>query len=302
VDIKEKIELINKLKKEVNATILVHNYQPPEIQDIADFKGDSLELSRKAAEAEADVIVFCGVDFMAETAKILSPDKKVILPVSDATCPMAKMITADGLREFKEKHPGAPVVTYVNTTADVKAESDICCTSSNAVKIVGSLKEKDIVFTPDKNLGHYVSTKSDKNIIPWPGYCPIHESLNVEDVQRAKEAHPGAKLMAHPECRAEVLELADYVASTGQMFDVAENDSSNEFIVGTEIGMVYALKERYPGKEFYPVSRWAICPNMKKMTLDKVIESLKTLSPEIQVPEETIKKASLALMRMLDMS
>lgn len=295
-------EIIKKLKSRINAVILSHNYQPPEIQDIADFTGDSLELSRKAAATDADVIVFCGVDFMAETAKILSPDKKVILPVMDATCPMADMITAEELREFKKEYPGSAVVTYVNTTADVKAESDICCTSSNAVKIVSSLKEDTVIFTPDENLADYVARNVNKKIIPWPGFCPIHVAIKAEEVIKTKKKYPDAVFMAHPECRREVLELADYVASTSGMFSVAEKESHRSFIVGTEEGLIYPLKKRFPDREFVPAAPGIICPNMKKMTIYKVIESMKNLSPEIELPESIIDKAYRALDRMLKIS
>ncbi len=297
-----KLEVINSLKKEINAVILVHNYQPPEIQDIADFTGDSLELSRKAAATDRDVIIFCGVDFMAETAKVLSPDKKVILPEKGATCPMANMVTAGDLKDFKKSYPGVPVVTYVNTTADVKAESDICCTSGNAVKVVSSIKENNVIFIPDRNLGHYVSTKVDKNIILMPGFCYVHDSIRVDEVKKTLAMYPEAVFMAHPECSRDVLELANYVASTGGMFEVVKNDSSKVFLVGTEQGMIYPLKKQFPDREFIPVRKNIICNDMKKITIDKVIKSMQNLSPEINISKEIIGKASIALNRMLEVS
>ncbi len=297
-----KLEVINSLKKEIHAVILVHNYQPPEIQDIADFTGDSLELSRKAAATDRDVIIFCGVDFMAETAKVLSPDKKVILPEKGATCPMANMVTAGDLKDFKKSYPGVPVVTYVNTTADVKAESDICCTSGNAVKVVSSIKENNVIFIPDRNLGHYVSTKVDKNIILMPGFCYVHDSIRVDEVKKTLAMYPEAVFMAHPECSRDVLELANYVASTGGMFEVVKNDSSKVFLVGTEQGMIYPLKKQFPDREFIPVRKNIICNDMKKITIDKVIKSMQNLSPEINISKEIIGKASIALNRMLEVS
>ena len=296
------MKIIEELKERINAVILVHNYQPPEIQDIADFTGDSLELSRKAATTDRDVIIFCGVDFMAETAKVLSPGKKVILPEKGATCPMANMVTAGDLKNFKKNYPGVPVVTYVNTTADVKAESDICCTSGNAVKVVSSIKENNVIFIPDRNLGHYVSTKVDKNIILMPGFCYVHDSINADEVKKTLAMYPEAVFMAHPECSRDVLALADYGASTGGMFEVVKNDSSKVFLVGTEQGMIYPLKKQFPDREFIPVRKNIICNDMKKITIDKVIKSMQNLSPEINISKEIIGKASIALNRMLEVS
>jgi len=239
---------------------------------------------------------------MAETAKILSPDKTVILPVSNATCPMANMISAEELRGFKKEYPDAAVVCYVNTTADVKAESDICCTSSNAVKICESVEQERIIFVPDRNLAHYAAGKVDKEIIPWQGFCPVHDNILPEEVIAAKEKYPLAAVMAHPECRPEVLELADYAASTGQMFDIAAADKRESFIVGTEEGMIYPLKKKFPEKNFFPVRSNVVCPNMKKNNLDRVIEAMETLTPEIKMESEIIEKASLSLKRMLDVS
>ncbi|MGM0567770.1 MAG: quinolinate synthase NadA [Elusimicrobiota bacterium] len=296
-DIKQHIK---KLKEERGAVILAHNYQLPEIQDIADFTGDSLGLSRKAASTEAEVIVFCGVDFMAETAKILSPDKKVLNPAEDATCPMADMISARELREFKEEYREAVAVSYVNTSAQVKAESDVCCTSSNCVKVVNSLSEDKVIFSPDRNLASYVRGKTDKEIIAWEGFCPVHDSIRAQEVKKTMEAHPGAPLMAHPECRADVLELADYVVSTSGMFNTPLEDKSGEFIVGTEEGLIYGLKKKFPDRQFIPAAGSIVCPNMKKMNLEKVLYSLENLKGEVELDEDVIKKASLALRRMLN--
>jgi len=298
----EKTERIKELARQQNSVILAHNYQMPEIQDIADYCGDSLELSRLAGETSADVIIFCGVDFMAETAKIISPEKTVILPVRNATCPMANMISASQLREYKKNHLGVPVVSYVNTTAAVKAESNICCTSSNAVKIVSSLEADKVIFTPDRNLAAYVESKTGKEILKWDGYCPIHDSISVEDVFQKKSEYPDALFMAHPECRAEVLELADYVVSTGQMFDAAASSDSKDFIIGTEKGIAYPLSRRFPEKNFVPVSQGAVCINMKKMSLDVVLLALENMEPEIELPPAVIEGASAALNRMLELS
>lgn len=294
--IKKRIE---ELKKKLNALVIAHNYQPPGIQELGDFCGDSLELSRKAAGSRAEVIVFCGVDFMAQTAKILAPDRKVILPAGDATCPMAEMITPGELSEFKNDNPGAAVVTYVNSTADVKALSDVCCTSSNALKIVNSLSAERVIFTPDRNLAHYVSLHTEKEIIPWHGFCPVHENITVDEVASSREKYPDAAFMAHPECRPEVLELADHIVSTGQMFEVAQKDPRKIFLLGTETGMVYPLKKRIPGKEFIPVSSEAVCPNMKKITPRILLDSLESLSPEVTVPEKYAVPAREALEKML---
>ena len=288
------------LKNKHKAIILAHNYQVPEVQDLGDFWGDSLELAIKAAETSAEVIVFCGVDFMAETAKLLSPDKKVLLPVRGATCPMSEMITPPELLDFKKDYPGAAVVSYANTTADVKAESDICCTSANAVRIVNSLSEEEIIFTPDRNLARHVALQTSKKIIPWNGFCPIHEAITASDLKEAKKRYPGALVMVHPECRPEVQDLGDFVVSTGQMFGVVEKSDSKGFIVGTESGIIYSLSKRFPTKEFFPIKESVVCPNMKKVRPENVLDSLRTLSPEINIPEEVSRKASRALRRMLE--
>jgi len=295
----ELIEKILHFKRQRNAVILAHNYQLGEAQDIADFVGDSLELSQNAAKTDADVIVFCGVHFMAETASILCPDKIVLLPDIHAGCPMADMITAKSLREKKGELPGAAVVCYVNSSAEVKAESDICCTSANAVEVVESLDSEEILFVPDQYLGHYVSTKTDKKIVLWPGFCPTHVRIQPEDITRLKLEYPQAKAVVHPECRPEVIALADEVLSTGGMCRFAQNTEAKEIIVGTEIGIIHRLKKENPEKKFVPLSEQAICPTMKLINLEKMLRSLEEMAPEVKVPEETRLRAKVAVDRML---
>lgn len=295
----ELIERINKLRKERNAVILAHNYQLGEVQDIADFAGDSLELSRKAAATDADVIVFCGVHFMAETAKILSPQKTVLIPDAHAGCPMASMIDLARVREFKAQHPGLPVVAYVNTTAEVKSESDICCTSANAIKIVEAMDADEILFIPDKSLGSYVASKTSKKVTLYPGYCPTHHRILSSDVISARREHPNAVVLAHPECTTDVVELADVVASTSQMIRwIAESDR-DEFILCTERGILHKLQNDHPDKKFYNPCGLNICPNMKKITLEKVLWSLEDMVHEVTVPEDMIEKARKAIDGML---
>jgi len=296
-------ELIGKilgLKKKRNAVILAHNYQLGEIQDIADFVGDSLELSQNAAKTYAAVIVFCGVHFMAETAYILCPDKIVLLPDINAGCPMANMITAEKLREKKKEVPAATVVCYINSTAEVKADSDICCTSANAVKVVESLNAQEILFVPDQYLGHYVSTKTSKKMLLWPGFCPTHVRIQPEHIIRLREEYPQAKVVVHPECRPEVIALADEVLSTGGMCRYARRSEVKEMIVGTEIGIIHRLKKENPDKKFIPVSEQAICPNMKLITLEKVLWSLEEMTPEVKVPEDIRLKAKSVVDKMLE--
>jgi quinolinate synthase len=293
------IEEIIRLKEERNAILLVHNYQPPEIQDIADCTGDSLELSRAAATMDGDVIVFCGVDFMAETAAILSPQKTVLLPAEDACCPMAQMISADELNLAKERHPGAAVVCYVNTTAEIKAESDICCTSSNAVKVVNAVKQDEILFVPDQNLGRYAQRFTKKTILPWEGFCIVHDRITPDQVAEARKAHPGAVVLVHPECRPAVIDCADHVASTSGIIKEVCASTSREFIIGTEIGILHRLKKECPGKQCYPLSEEAVCRNMKKTDLVKVRDSLATLRPRITVPQDIADRARGAIERML---
>lgn len=290
---------ILRLKRERNAVILAHNYQPGEVQEVADLRGDSLELSRAAAREEAEVIIFCGVDFMAETAAILSPEKRVVMPAAGASCPMASMITARDLRGFREENPGAAVVCYVNSSAEVKAESEICCTSANGVEVVASLAEETVLFVPDRNLGRYVARFTEKKIITWNGYCYVHDRYTPEDVSRACALHPEAEVLVHPECRPEVIDLADGVYSTSGMARRAKESPSREFIIGTEVGMNYRLKEENPGKEFYPLSEKAVCLDMKKTTLERVRSALETLEPRVTVPEEVAGRARVAIERML---
>jgi quinolinate synthase len=293
------IEKIAKLKNKHKAVILAHNYQLPEVQDIADFTGDSLELSRKAASTQADVIVFCGVHFMAETAKILSPSKTVLIPDQRAGCPMADMINAQELTEFKNSHPGLPVVAYVNTTAEVKAISDICCTSSNAVRVVESLDASEILFVPDKSLASYVASKTNKKIIAYSGFCPTHHRILARDVIKTKREHLKALVVAHPECIKDVVDLADIVESTSGMLRVVKESSEREFIICTERGLLYSLQKQNPEKIFYNPSPLNICPNMKKITLEKVLWSLEDMTFEIKLSDEIIEKARKAIEGMV---
>lgn len=295
----ELIEKILQLKRQRKAVILAHNYQLGEVQDIADFVGDSLELSQKAAETDAEVIVFCGVHFMAETASILCPDKVVLLPDIQAGCPMADMVTAEKLRQRKRELPDAAVVCYINSSAEVKAESDICCTSANAVKVIESLESKEILFVPDQYLGHYISTKTNKKMVLWPGFCPTHARIQPEDIAKLKREYPQAKAIVHPECRPEVIALADEVLSTGGMCRFARKTEAEEIIVGTEMGIIYRLKKENPGKKFIPVSEQAVCPRMKLITLESVLWSLQEMTPEVKVPEAIRLRAKVAVDKML---
>ncbi len=290
---------IRRLAKERQALLLAHNYQRDEIQEIADITGDSLGLSLEAARTEARVIVFCGVHFMAESAAILAPDKLVLLPRPDAGCPMADMVTPEGLRQMKARLPGVPVVTYVNSSAAVKAESDICCTSANAVRVVNSLAEGEVILVPDRNLGQYIADRTDKVCHLWEGYCPTHDRFNVEEVQRARAENPGALFMAHPECRPDILALADHICSTSGMYEFARQSPARSFIVGTEAGILFRLRRENPEKEFVLPSPRLICPNMKLIALEDVLKALQTMSPEITVPAPVAQKARLALDRML---
>lgn len=294
------IEEIKKLKKERNAIILSHNYQLPEVQDIADYRGDSLELSRIAAKSESKVIVFCGVHFMAETASILSPDKTILIPDKNAGCPMANMITSEDLRELKNRHPKAAVVAYVNTSAEVKAEVDICCTSTNAVNVILSLKDsEEIIFVPDKYLADFVSKKTGRILISWDGYCPTHVKILPEDIIRSIRLHPKAKVIAHPECRPEVVALSDEALSTGKTCEYVKKSEAKEFIIATEIGLVYRLKKDNPQKEFYAASQLATCPNMKRINLEKVLWCLEEMKDEVRVSDEVRQKARRAIDAML---
>lgn len=293
------LEEIGKLKKKRKAIILAHNYQRPEIQDLADFTGDSLGLSQKATETQARVIIFCGVHFMAETAYILNPDKIVILPEPRAGCPLADTIDVEGLRNLKKAHPGVPVVCYVNSSAAIKAESDICCTSANAIRVVESLAEKEVIFIPDKNLGKYVMSKTGKKLILWPGVCPTHNKIKVEQVLKLKEKCPDAEFMAHPECTPKVLALADEICSTSGMYAYARKSRAKVIIVGSESGMLHRLQKENPEKLFLLPSKYTICPNMKLTTLEKVHRSLVSLEPRLYLPEDIRKRAEKAVVQMM---
>lgn len=296
----ELLEEIRKLKQVRKAVILAHNYQPGQVQDIADFVGDSLGLSRQAAATDAETIVFCGVLFMAETAAILSPQKTILLPDKLAGCPLADMITAEQLRKLKAEHPNALVVCYVNSSAEVKAESDYCCTSANAVEVVGSIPaEREIIFVPDQYLGQFCMNRTGRELVLWPGYCPTHVVITADDIKQAKAKYPEAVVMAHPECTGRVAECVDELLSTGQMLRYAKKSRSKRFIIGTEIGIIHHLKKQNPDKEFFPATDRAICPNMKLITLEKILWSLQDLQHKITVPESVRIRAENALDRML---
>jgi len=291
---------IRRLCDERDALLLAHNYMRDEIQEIADITGDSLALSLAAAQTDKQTIVFCGVHFMAESAAILAPEKTVLLPRVDAGCPMADMVTAEGLRELKAEHPDATVVTYVNSSAAVKAESDICCTSSNAINVARSLKAKKLLLIPDRNLGRYIAEQvPEKECICWPGFCPTHDRMTLADVQQVRDEHPDALFMAHPESAPEVLALADHICSTSGMYSFAGETEAKKIIVGTEQGILYRLRLENPDKEFILASRALICPNMKLASLEDVLQVLQSMEPRITVPEETRLKAKTALDRML---
>jgi quinolinate synthase len=294
-------ERIEELKKKKDAVILAHNYQVEEVQQIADYLGDSLELSKLAAKVKHPVIVFAGVKFMAETAKILSPQKKVLLPRLDAGCPMADMITVEELRELKKEYPRAKVVTYVNSTVEIKAESDACCTSANAVKVVAGIDAEEIIFVPDRNLGSYVQKVlgDKKKIILYEGYCYVHNRIKKEEILKMKELYPGAKVVVHPEARMEVLDLADEVLSTSGMLRYTANSPAEQFIIGTEQGLIERMKRENPGKEFYPPLKAKICSNMKKTGLIDIANALELDRYEIEIEESISKKAVKALNEML---
>ncbi|MBV6340835.1 quinolinate synthase [Candidatus Magnetobacterium casense] len=316
-------EDIRRLKEDRNALILAHNYQIDDVQDIADYTGDSLELSRKAADTDFDIIVFCGVRFMAESAAILSPDKTVLLPASNAFCPMAEMVTVNSQREIygafpgysnppqyvyppeftlddiRKQYPDTPVVAYVNTTAEVKAHSDICCTSANVVKVINSLPADRVICIPDKNLSMWAAKNTDKEVIAWDGYCHVHDRIRPADVEKARSEHPNAMLMAHPECRLDVLMLADHVTSTSGMLRFAQTSDAKEFIVGTEVGLMYRLRKENPDKTFYPLRKDMLCPNMKKTNLQSVYDALVEMKNIIRVEDYIRHPARIALDRML---
>jgi len=298
-ELKQLADEIKELRRKRNAVILAHNYQRDEIQEIADYCGDSLELSRLAAESAADVIAFCGVHFMAESAAILSPDKTVLLPNGDAGCPMADMITAEGLREKKKELNGTPVVCYVNSSAEVKAESDICCTSANVVSVVNSLPGDSVYMVPDMNLAKFAAKKTDKKVAWWKGFCPTHQLVTPSEVKEIKEKHPGAPLVVHPECREDVLALADEIRSTSGIYRFAGETDAKTIIVGTELGILYRLRKQNPEKEFILLSRNLVCPNMKITTLEDLRDALRDMKHVIRVAEPVLSGARTALERML---
>lgn len=299
-NIKEMLNEIKRMKEEKNAVIVAHNYQIDEVQELADVVGDSFRLSQYCANTNADVVVFCGVHFMAESAKILSPEKTVLLPEIDAGCPMADMVTAEALIEEKKKHPNATVVCYINTSAAVKAECDICCTSSNALKIVKSIPNNEIIFAPDQNLGEFVAKQvPEKKFHIWKGYCITHHRVGKNDVEKAKSIHPDALVLAHPECRQEVLDLADFVGSTAQIIEFAKNNSHDKYLIATEMGILHKLKKDNPEKTFYLLTQGLVCPNMKKTTVESVYNALKYNRYEINLDKEVIERARKSLEAML---
>jgi quinolinate synthase len=294
------IDKLNEFRKKHNAIILAHNYQLPEIQDIADYLGDSLDLAKIATKTDAENIIFCGVDFMAQSAKILNPEKNVIHPDIDAECPMANTVNPNDLIKLKNDNPEAEVVSYINTTTETKALSDICCTSANGTKVVNSLSSNKIIFLPDKNLGNYIQRNvKEKELIIWPGVCPTHHRIREDDILKIKNQHPNAEILVHPECRPEVIDISDYALSTNGMLNHVKKSNGNEFIIGTEKELCYRLKNEIPGKTFYQI-KTAICPNMKKITFKKVLNSIETLEPKIKIPEDLMKKAKKPLERMMN--
>ncbi len=298
------IDKINALKREKRAVVLAHNYQRAEIQEVADYVGDSVGLSREAMEVDAEIILFSAVDFMAETAVVLNPDKKVLIPSLGARCPMAAMLQIDTLREYRKRYPKVPLVLYVNTLAETKAECDVCCTSANAVEILEALDSDTVLFGPDCNLARYVAEKTGKTVIPVPesGFCPTHVLFLEEDVLKVKEEYPGAVLMAHPECRPEVWSIADYVGSTSQMSRFVKSSKDREFIIATEVGLLHRLRRENPEKEFIPAYEDAICVNMKINTLEKLYLALRDERYSVKVPESTATKAREAIMRMFELT
>jgi quinolinate synthase len=291
---------INELKKKHNTILLVHNYQLPEIQDIADFLGDSLDLAMKATKTNAKNIIFCGVDFMAESAKILNPDKNIIIPDPEAVCPMAHMVKTKDLEKLKDDYVDAEVVSYINTTAETKTLSDICCTSANSIKVVKSTSSKRVIFVPDRNLGDYVRRHvPEKEMILWPGMCPTHHNIRKNEILKLKENHPKAEILVHPECRPEIIDISDHALSTNGMVNHTKKSDSSEFIIGTEKELCYRLKNENPDKKFFPIKS-AICPNMKKIILEKVLNSLETLEPKVNLPDEIMQNAKKPLQRMME--
>lgn len=293
------VQRLQELKKERNAIILAHYYMRPEVQAVADYIGDSFGLSQQARDTDADVILFCGVHFMAESAKILNPDKIVLMPDERSGCPMADMVTGEGLRKLKAEHPNATVVAYVNTSAEVKAETDICCTSSNALKVIESVESDEIIWVPDKNLGHYVSQYTDKKMIIWQGYCNTHDLLTPEEVLELKREYPDAPIVVHPECRPEVVALGDYVGSTTGILKYCRESNFKDYIVATEEGVRYMLEKESPEKNFHFASRYMVCPNMKVHNVKKMVRALETMQPQIEVDPEVAAKAKRSLDAML---
>ncbi|QRN86366.1 quinolinate synthase NadA [Clostridia bacterium] len=294
---------IRRLKQEKNVIIMAHLYQPDEIQAVADYTGDSLGLSRLAKEAKESVIMFCGVKFMAETAKILSPNKRVVLPRMDALCFMAAMVNEEEIHEMRKKHPGAAVVSYVNSTTEVKAVSDYCCTSANAVNLCRNIPEQEVIFVPDKNLGAYIAQQvPEKSFYFVSGFCPTHHRLSIEDVEQARKDYPGVRILAHPECQRQVLDLVDFIGSTSQILSEAKESDEKRLIIATEEGTLYRLRKESPEKEFILLSNELVCENMKRIKLEDLYQSMLTLEPEITVEEELRAKASVALERMLQFS
>lgn len=294
------IQRIKKKKDEQNVLILAHNYQQPEVQDIADIVGDSLELALQSTKTNADIIIMCGVTFMAEAVKILNPKKTVLIPDKNASCPMAAMVEPVSLQVMKEKHPDATVVCYINTTAEVKAYSDICCTSSNGAQVVRSVKSENILFIPDCNLGSYIQQQvPEKNMILWPGICPTHHKITAKDILTIKKKHPTAEVLVHPECQKEVIQLADHTLSTNGMVSHIKQSKHHSFIIGTEKELCYRLKKENPNKTILPLEK-AVCPNMKKISLEKILNTLETLEPILTLPEDIISKARIPLQKMMD--
>lgn len=296
-------EEIQKIKVERNAVILAHSYQRREVQEAADLVGDSFQLAKAAQETDADVIVLAGVRFMAETAKLLNPEKIVLIPEPEARCPMAEMADAESVRTYRRKHPGVLVVSYVNTLAEVKAESDICCTSANAKQVIESLEPgRQTLFLPDRNLGNFLNKKTGTSMTLWPGYCPIHQRLTTEEIKEARNRHPDAEVLVHPECEPEIIGLADRALGTTGMVKYVGESSSQEFIIGTEEGLLHRLRREYPNRKFYPAAEHLICPNMKSINLEKIRDTLLTLSPKVEVPPEIENWARQALLRMMEIA
>lgn len=296
-------EKIKQLQKEKDVVIMAHYYVDGEVQELADYVGDSFYLSKVATQVTQKNILFCGVNFMGESAKILNPEKTVVMADVTADCPMAHMVTVEKIAEMRKQYDDLAVVCYVNSTAEIKTASDVCVTSSNALKVVKNLKEKNIFFVPDQHLGRFVAAQlPEKNFIFNDGYCPIHVMITPESVKRAKEEHPSALVLTHPECKQDIIELSDYVGSTSEIIDFATDSQQNEFIICTELGVFYELQQKNPDKKFYYAQEEQICENMKKVTMDKVEKAIETLTPAIELSEEVIEQANRPLVRMLELA